>query len=53
MRRLPPDLSLAPGLGDVQDRCPADGDGHCSVAATALTGRTRWPGLWRARVVTW
>jgi hypothetical protein len=32
VRRLPPDLSLAPGLGDVQDRCPADDGGHCSVA---------------------
>jgi len=33
MRRLPPDLSLAPGLGDVQDHCHADDDEHCSVAA--------------------
>jgi hypothetical protein len=28
VRRSPPDLSLAPGLGDVQDRCRADDGGH-------------------------
>jgi len=28
VRRSPPDLSLALGLGDVQDRCPADDGGH-------------------------
>src|SRR5215475_8407536 len=27
-RRSPPDLSLAPGPGGVQDRCPADDGGH-------------------------
>jgi hypothetical protein len=33
VRRSPPDLSLAPGLSDVQDRCTADDGGN----------RTRWP----------